>query len=180
VEYLGHIISGNEVSTDPNKIQAVKDWPTPKNITELRAFLGLAGYYRRFIKDCEKICRPLFNSLKKGDLSWVNEQVEAFDTIKEALCSAPVLALPNFTKPFILETDASARSIGAVLMQQGRLLSFLSKSLGKRSAEMSTYDKEAMAIIEALKKWKHYLSEAKLILRTGQESLKYMGEQRLV
>jgi hypothetical protein len=91
-----------------------------------------------------------------------------------------ILALPNFTKPFILETDASARSIGAVLMQQGRLLSFLSKSLGKKSAEMSTYDKEAMAIIEALKKWKHYLSEAKLILRTDQESLKYMGEQRLV
>jgi hypothetical protein len=69
VEYLGHIISGNEVSTDPNKIQAVKDCPTPKNITELRAFLGLAGYYRRFIKDCGKICRPLFNSLKKGDFS---------------------------------------------------------------------------------------------------------------
>jgi hypothetical protein len=69
VEYLGHIISGNEVSTDPNKIQAVKDCPTPKNITELRAFLGLAGYYRRFIKDCGKICRPLFNSIKKGDFS---------------------------------------------------------------------------------------------------------------
>jgi hypothetical protein len=83
-------------------------------------------------------------------------------------------------KPFTLEADASDRSIGAVLMQQGRPLSFLSKSLRKKSTEISTYDKEAMTIIEALKKLKHYLSEAELILRTDQESLKYMGEQRLV
>jgi hypothetical protein len=96
------------------------------------------------------------------------------------MCSAPVLALPNFNKPFVLECDASDKSIGAILMQEGRPISFLSKSLGKQAVEMSTYDKEAMAIIEALKKWKHYLVEATLILRTDQQSLKFMGEQRLV
>jgi hypothetical protein len=88
--------------------------------------------------------------------------------------------LPDFTQPFILETDASDKSIGAVIMQQGRPLSFLSKSLGKKATEMLTYDKEAIAIIEALKKWKHYFSEAELILRTDQQSLKYMSEQRMV
>jgi hypothetical protein len=128
----------------------------------------------------KKYVNPYSTASRKGDFSWANEQVEAFDTIKEALCSTPVLALANFTKPFILETDARDRSIGAVLMQQGRPLSFWSKSLGKKSTVMSTYDKEVMAIIEALKKWNHYLCEAELILRTDQESLKYMGEQRLV
>jgi hypothetical protein len=168
VEYLGHIISAQGVYTDPSKFQSMKEWPVPKNITELRGFWGLAGYYRRFIKDYGRICKPLFDSLKKGEFSWAGDQLSTFNRIKQALCSAPVLALPDFTKPFILETDASDRSIGAVLMQQGKPISFLSKSLGPKSTNMSTYDKEAMAIIEALKKWKHYLSEADLILRLDQ------------
>jgi hypothetical protein len=92
----------------------------------------------------------------------------AFNKIKQALCSTRLLALPDFTKPFILKADASDKSIGAVLMQEGKPIAFLSKSLGTRSAEMSTYEKEAMAIIEALKKWKYYLSEANLILGTDQ------------
>jgi hypothetical protein len=121
---------------------------------------------------------PLFDSLKKGQLFWSSDQTVAFQQIKQALCSAPILALPDFTQPFILEADASDKSIGVVLMQQGKPLSFLSKSLGQKSAEITTYDKEAMSIIEALKKWKHYLSEAELILRADQQSLKYMGEQR--
>jgi hypothetical protein len=180
IEYLGHIISAQRVSTDPSKIQAVRDCPTPTNITELHGFLGLAGYYRRFIKDYGKICKPLFEGLKKGEFTWSTPQSDAFNNIKTTSCSAPVLALPDFSKPFILEADASDNSIGAVLMQEGKPLSFLSKQLGKNSSELSTHEKEAMTIIEALKKWKHYLSEATLILRTDEESLKYMGEQRLV
>jgi hypothetical protein len=95
-------------------------------------------------------------------------QCLAFKRIKEALCSARVRALPDFNKPFVLEANASDKRIGVVLMQEGRPIAFLGKSLGTKSAEMSTYEKAAMAIIEALKKWKHYLSEANLILRTDQ------------
>jgi hypothetical protein len=152
VEYLGHIITSTGVSTDPTKISAVQAWPISKNITKMRGFLGLAGYYRRFVKDYGKIYRPLFDNLKKGEFHWGLDQLIAFETIKKALYSAQVLALPNFNKPFVLETDASDNNIGVVLMQEGRPLSFLSKSLGKKAVEMSTYDKEAMTIIEALKK----------------------------
>jgi hypothetical protein len=97
-----------------------------------------------------------------------------FDEVKKALYSAPVLAIPDFTKPFILEADFSDSYIGTVLMQEGRPTSFLSKALGPRAAGFSTYGKEALALIEALKKWKHYSSEASLILRTDQQSLKYL------
>jgi hypothetical protein len=119
VEYLGHIISSTGVSTDPTKISAVQAWSIPKNITEMRGFLGLAGCYRRFIRDYGRIYRPLFDSLKKGEFHWGIDQLVAFETIKKALCSTPVLALPNFNKPFVLETDASDNSIAAVLMQEG-------------------------------------------------------------
>jgi hypothetical protein len=104
----------------------------------------------------------------------------AFEAIKKALCSATVLALPNYNKPFILECEPSDKTIGTVLMQDGRPLAYFSKSLGKQVVECSTYDKEAIDIIEALKKWKHYLTEASLILSIDQQSLKYMGDQRLV
>jgi hypothetical protein len=180
VEYLGHIIIDKGVATDPEKIKAVQDWPPPKSLAELRGFLGLAGYYRRFIKDYGKICRPLFDSLKKGEFKWDQKQVDAFEDIKMALCSAPALALPDFSKLFTLEADASDKSIGAVLMQEGKPIAFLSKSLGPKAAGLSTYDKEALALIEALKKWKHYISEVPLILRTDQQSLKYNGEQKLI
>jgi hypothetical protein len=143
-------------------------------------FLGLAGYYRRFIKDYGKICRPFFDSLKKGEFHWSASERAAFEELKRVLFSAPILTLPDFTKPFILEADATEKSIGVVLMQEGKSISFMSKTLGPKAAGFSTYDKEALALIGALKKWKHYISEAKLVLRTDQESLKYMGEQKLV
>uniref|UniRef100_A0A0A9A0M3 Integrase catalytic domain-containing protein n=1 Tax=Arundo donax TaxID=35708 RepID=A0A0A9A0M3_ARUDO len=122
----------------------------------------------------------MFDCLKKGDFIWQQDQQNAFQKIKEALSNSPVLALPDFTKPFILEADASGKSIGAVLMQEGRPLSFLSKSIGPKAAAMSTYDKEAMAILEAIKKWRHYLAESTLIIRTDQQSLKYLSDQRLI
>jgi hypothetical protein len=133
VEYLGHIISSEGVSTDPGKISAVQAWYVPKNITELRGVLGLAVYYRRFVKDYGKIYRPLFDSLKKGEFYWGEVQLEAFEHIKKVLYAAPVLALPNFNKPFILESDASDKSIGAVLMQEGKPISYFSKFVGEAS-----------------------------------------------
>lgn len=180
IEYLGHIISSEGVATDPSKLDIIQKWPTPQSVTELRSFLGLAGYYRRFIKGYGIICRPLFDALKKQAFSWGDRQQEAFTSIKNIMSSPPVLALPDFSQPFILEADASGSGIGAVLMQGGRPISSLSKTLGPKAMALSTYEKEAMAILEAIKKWKHYLASTSVIIRTDQQSLKYIHEQRLV
>lgn len=111
VEYLGHVISAEGVPTDPKEISAIADWPTPDNVTKLRSFLGLAGYYRRFIKNYGLICRPLHDLLKKGNFLWTAAHEAAFTQLKQALISTPVLALPNFAQPFVLETDASGKGI---------------------------------------------------------------------
>lgn len=179
IEYLGHIIRSQGVATDPSKIDIIKKWPAPTSVTELRSFLGLAGYYRRFIQGYGTICKPLFDVLKKDAFKWSLAQEQAFHKIKEIMSSPPVLALPNFSQPFVLEADASGTGIGAVLMQEGRPISFFSKALGPKAATSSTYEKEAMAILEAIKKWKHYLASTSVIIRTDQQSLKYIHEQRL-
>lgn len=168
------------MATDPTKINIIKQWPSPKSVTQLRAFLGLTGYYRRFIQGYGVICRPLFDALKKDSFTCSKAQQQAFNNIKEVMSAPPVLALPDFSKPFILEADASGTGIGAVLMQNGRPISFLSKTLGPKAAACSTYEKEAMAILEALKKWKHYIASTSVIIRTDQQSLKYIHEQRLI
>jgi hypothetical protein len=179
VEYLGHVISAQGVSTDPTKISAIAEWATPKSVTQLRSFLGLAGYYRRFIKGFGVICRPLHDLLKKGNFNWTAQHDAAFSQVQQALISAPVLALPNFSEPFTLETDASGVGIGAVIMQQGRPIAYFSAALCPRNAAMSAYEKEALAIIEALKRWRHYFLGSKLVIKTDQQSLKFITDQRI-
>ncbi|XP_074373478.1 putative mitochondrial protein AtMg00860 [Apium graveolens] len=110
---------------DPAKVEGVLSWPTPKNVKELRGFLGLSGYYRRFIKGYGIISRPLTNLLKKDGFHWGKEAEESFTQLKQALCSAPVSAMPDFSQPFILETDACMKGMGTVLMQNSRPLAYL-------------------------------------------------------
>jgi hypothetical protein len=124
----------------------------------LRGFLGLSDYYRKFIKNYGAISRPLTDLLKKNTpFVWTPALQESFDTLKTALVEAPVLALPDFTKPFVLEIDASDQAIGAVLMQQGHPIAYLSKALGPKAQAMSAYEKECLALMMAVTKWKSYL-----------------------
>jgi hypothetical protein len=153
VEYLGHVISAARVSTDPHKIEAILNWPLPCNIKQLRGFLGLTGYYRRFVKGYGIICKPLTQLLKKDAYRWNEEATSAFNQLKHAMTQPPVLALPYLTQQFIIETDASSRGMGAVLMQAGHPIAFISKSFGVKQQALSTYERELLAILLAVTKW---------------------------
>ena len=176
---MGHVISAEGVATDPSKVAEVVDWPIPTTSKQLRGFSGLCGYYRRFVGNFGTIARPLHDVLKKDNFCWIDKQTSAFQQLKQAMTNVPVLALPNFTEPFVLETDASGTGIGAVMMQQGKPIAYYSSSLCPKNAALSTYEKEALAILDALKKWRHYFLATALIIRTDQESLKYIQEQKI-
>jgi hypothetical protein len=180
LEYLGHTISGAGVSTAPSKVQAVLDWPVPQNVKELRGFLGLTGYYRRFIKHYGIIAKPLTQVLKKEiSFQWTPLTQEAFDTLKQALANAPVLAVPDFQQPFVLETDASDLGVGALLMQKGHPISYLSRALSAKNRALSTYEKECMAILLAVEKWRPYLIGQEFVIKTDHRSLLHLTEQKI-
>ncbi|GJX33296.1 gypsy/ty3 retroelement polyprotein [Tanacetum coccineum] len=154
VEYLGHVITGEGVETDPSKIQAMKEWPVPINIKQLRGFIGLIGYYRRFIKGYAIISQPLTALLKRNAFQWSSQTQTAFEKLKQAMINSPVLALLNFNKGFVIETDASGVGIGAVLQQQGHPIAYLSKTLATKHQSLSAYEKELLVVVMALQKWR--------------------------
>lgn len=178
VDYLGHIISKDGVKADPQKVEAMVHWHIPKNVKELRGFLGLTGYYRRFVKDYGKLAKPLTELLKKGSFSWSTEATLAFEKLKTAMSSTPVLALPDFDAPFMIETDASGRGIGAVLSQYKHPIAYFSKALGPRHLQLSTYEKELIAIVAAIQKWKNYLLLKTFVIKTDHQALKHILEQK--
>ncbi|XP_061343150.1 uncharacterized protein LOC133289269 [Gastrolobium bilobum] len=152
LEYLGHIISIDGVGPDPEKIRAMVAWPCPASIKQLRGSLGLTGFYRRFVHRYASIAAPLMDLLKKDAFVWSPAVQEAFDQLKLAMTNTPVLALPDFSVPFTLETDASVSSMGAVLLQHGHPIDYFSKTFCGKLQSSSTYVRELHAIVEAIKK----------------------------
>lgn len=154
--YHGHVISADGVATDPTKVDIVKNWPTPIYVKEVRSFLGLAGYYKKYVQGFGAI--SLTSLLRKGVVFvWTSEQKSSFQALKAALISAPVLALPDLQKPFLIETNASDKGIGAVLQQDGHPMAYVSKALGTKNQDLSTYEKECLAILLAVEHWRQYL-----------------------
>jgi hypothetical protein len=168
------------VAIDPAKIHLTAQWPTPSCVKKLRSFLGLDGYYQKFIHHFGIICQPLHALLRKGALFlWAEDHSTAFQTLKQALMLAPVLALPDFSTQFTIETDASSIGVGVVLMQKGHPLAFLSKALGPKSCGLSAYEKEFMAILVAVQQWCKYLQNGEFMILTDHQSLSQLNEQRL-
>jgi hypothetical protein len=179
IEYLGHLISQHGVRADPSKLDAMVSWPIPRSIKALRGFLGLTGYYRKFIRHYGLLAAPLSNLLKKNSFVWTSEATQAFEALKLAVTSPPVLRLPDFSLPFVIECDASGTGMGAVLMQEGRPLAFLSKALKGRTLLLSTYEKELLALVTAVQKWRPYLMGHPFIVRTDHQALKFLLEQQV-
>lgn len=177
VSYLGHLVDYQGVQPDPAKIDAVSSWPSPASLKQLRAFLGLAGYYRKFVRNFAHIASPLTALLKKDAFSWTTEAESSFQALKGALTHTPVLALPNFELPFVIDTDASGIGIGAVLTQNGHPLAYFSKKLNPKMQAASTYERELFAVTEAVAKWRTYLLGNHFVIRTDQKSIKELSSQ---
>jgi len=177
IEYLGHIVSSRGVHADPAKLEAMEKWPTPVTVKQLRGFLGLIGYYRKFIAHYASIASPLTDLLKHDAFTWNEAAQRAFLALKQAMLAAPVLSLPDFSKYFVIETDASNVGIGAVLMQEGHPLAFFSKKLGPKLQAASVYIKELHAITESVLKWRQYLLGHFFVIRTDHKSIKELLQQ---
>nr|AAM15062.1 putative retroelement integrase [Arabidopsis thaliana] len=179
--FLGFVVSADGVKVDEEKVKAIRDWPSPKTVGEVRSFHGLAGFYRRFFKDFSTIVAPLTEVMKKDvGFKWEKAQEEAFQSLKDKLTNAPVLILSEFLKTFEIECDASGIGIGAVLMQDQKLIAFFSEKLGGATLNYPTYDKELYALVRALQRWQHYLWPKVFVIHTDHESLKHLkGQQKL-
>ncbi|KAH9648162.1 WD REPEATS REGION domain-containing protein [Citrus sinensis] len=176
--FLGYVVSAKGIEVDEEKVKAIKEWPTLKSVSEVGSFHGLASFYKRFVKDFSTLAAPLTEIVKKHvGFKWGSEQERAFNLIKEKLVSAPLLALPNFTKTFEIECDASSIGIGAVLMQEWRPIAYFSEKLSGAALNYLTYDKKMYALVRALETWQHYLLPKEFVIHTDHESLKHLKGQ---
>ncbi|GKA82179.1 reverse transcriptase domain-containing protein [Tanacetum coccineum] len=179
VQFLGHVVNRDGIHVDPSKVESVKNWKTLESSTEIRSFLGLAGYYRRFIENFSKIAKPLtLLTQKNKTYVWGDKQDEAFRILKEKLCNAPVLALPDGPNDFVVYCDASKQGFGCVLMQRGKVIAYASRQLKTHEKNYTTHDLELGVVVFAFKIWRHYLYETKSVIYTDHQSLQNIFDQK--
>ena len=180
VTFLGYVVTPSGIRVDESKVEAIRSWPTPKSIHDVRSFHGLASFYRQFIRNFSSIMAPMIEVIKGSSFKWNPKAQPAFEEIELMLTQAPVLALPCFDKVFEVECDASGVGIDGVLSQEGRPLAFFSEKLCEARRKYSTYDKDFYAIIRSLEHWSHYLVASEFILHSDHEALKYIqGQHKL-
>ena len=178
IHYLGHIITGDGILVDPSKIRAIMEWPTPTNVTEVRSFMGLASYYRRFVAGFSRLAHPITSLQRKGHkFQWIEQCERAFQELKRALTSAPILAVPDPSRDFFVCTDASLDGIGAVLMQDGRAIAYESRKLKNHELNYPTHELELALVVHALVKWQHFLLGHHFELHSDHQSLQYIFSQ---
>ncbi|GKA46219.1 putative reverse transcriptase domain-containing protein, partial [Tanacetum coccineum] len=178
VQFLGHVIDSEGIHVDPAKIEEIKDWASPKTPTEIRQFLGLAGYYRRFIEGFSKIARPMTKLTQKSvKFEWGEKAEAAFQLLKQKLCSAPILALPEGSENFVVYCDASHKGLGAVFMQRENVIAYASRQLKVHEKNYTTHNLELGAVVFALKMWRHYLYGTKYVVFTDHKSLQHILDQ---
>jgi len=179
VVFLGHVISENGISVDPKKIEAVLRWERPTNVTEIRSFLGLAGYYRRFIEGFSTIASPMTRLTRKEvKFEWSKECETSFQELKSRLTSTPVLALPKEQEGFAVYSDAFNKGLGCVLIQHGRVIAYASRQLKPHEVNYPVHDLELAAVVFALWIWRHYLYGVQVQIFTDHKSLKYLLSQK--
>ncbi|KAL4013020.1 hypothetical protein IC575_025172 [Cucumis melo] len=179
VTFLGHVVSSEGVSVDPAKIEAVTNWPRPSTVSEIRSFLGLACYYRRFVEDFSHIASLLTQLTRKGTpFVWSPTCESSFQELKQKLVTAPVLTVPDGSGSFVIYSDASKKGLGCVLMQQGKVVAYASRQLKSHEQNYPTHDLELAAVVFALKIWRHYLYGEKIQIYTDHKSLKYFFTQK--
>uniref|UniRef100_A0A2N9FVM9 RNA-directed DNA polymerase n=1 Tax=Fagus sylvatica TaxID=28930 RepID=A0A2N9FVM9_FAGSY len=179
VAFLGHVISKDGISVDPKKVEAVVEWNRPNNVTEIRSFLGLAGYYRRFVEGFSRLAVPLTRLTQKGvKFEWSEECEQSFQELKRRLVSAPILTIPDGSGGLVIYSDASKKGLGCVLMQHGRVVAYASRQLKPYEQNYPTHDMELAAVVFALKIWRHYLYGVQCEIFTDHKSLKYIFTQK--
>ena len=178
MSFFGHIVSNEGIRVDPKKIKVVVEWKPLRNVTEVRSFLGLVGYYRRFVKGFFMAAAPMTRLLQKNVKEWSEKCQRSFDKLKAFLTEAPVLTQPTYGKEYVIFSDASLNGLGCVLMQEGKVVAYASRQLKPHEKNYPTHDLELAAIVFALKIWRHYLYGEKCFIYTDHKSLKYLPSQR--
>ncbi|KAJ9561114.1 hypothetical protein OSB04_006274 [Centaurea solstitialis] len=179
VQFLGHVVSSDGIKVDPAKVEAIKEWEPPKTPSEVRSFLGLAGYYRKFIQDFSRLATPLTKLTRKNErFVWEKAQEATFEALKDKLCKAPVLSLPDGVDGFVIFCDTSNLGLGCVLMQKGKVIAYASRQLKDHEKNYPTHDLELAAVVFALKLWRHYLYGAKCQVYSDHKSLQYLFHQK--